>query len=185
MAYSVRYGKVGFECDVCGVFVGDIRLLKSCYRCHKDICPLHARWTIKPASLRPQFRFSRLVDKFCYVCPECDEERQREEQEKEEEVRQRQEEIEEEEARKVIPRCQVCGAHEAHAEGKTFPSPPLSFTNCERCGKLICNFCATTPPDCHKNWFLICKECCNYFVEEDEREREEYWRKEEENKLEE
>jgi hypothetical protein len=130
MAYSVKYGKLGFECDVCGVFIGDIRLLKNCYYCHKDICPLHARWGLKPVSLRPRFRFSRWEDRFCDVCPDCEEERQREEQEKEEEERQRQEELEEEEARRVIPRCQICGAHEVHGEGKTFPSPPLSFTNC-------------------------------------------------------
>jgi len=37
MGDSDRNGKLGFECDVCGVFIGDIRLIKRCYRCHKDI----------------------------------------------------------------------------------------------------------------------------------------------------
>jgi len=102
MGYSVRNRKLGFECDVCGVFVGDIRLLKSCNRCQKVICPLHARLFLKTSDLPSQFRRYRRDDGFCYACPDCDEERQREKLEKEGEERQRQKELEEEEANKVI-----------------------------------------------------------------------------------
>jgi hypothetical protein len=138
MADSVRYGKVGFECDVCGVCIGDIRLLKRCYRCHKDICPLHARWALKPESLRPQFRFSRWEDRFCDVCPDCDEERQREELEREEEDRQRQEELEEEEAKRVIPRCQICGAEGwefGRFEAPDLPGPSSSCVSIDDDGQ--------------------------------------------------
>ena len=185
MGYSVRYGKLGFECDVCGVFIGDLRLLKSCYSCHKDICSLHARWTLKPTSLRPQFRFSRREDKFCYVCPECDEERKREELEKEEEEKQKQEELEEEEAKRVITKCQICTATDEPPEYKTFGYRTPTFSNCERCGKLVCDQCRIAVYDPYYDYDIVCRECYTAKEQEDKRKREEYWREEEESKLEE
>lgn len=176
MGYSVRNGKLGFECDVCGVFVGDIRLLKSCYRCHKDICPLHARWTLKPTSLRPQFRFSRWEDKFCYVCPECDEERQREEQEE----KKKEEERIEEESQKPITTCQICGADDRPPDYKIFGYKSPEFLNCDRCGRLGCDNCISGSPEGHYEYDVICRECYQAIEQEEAREREEYRREVEE-----
>jgi len=121
MGYSARNGKLGFECDVCGVFVGDIRIIKSCDRCHKDICPPHARLTSKPASLRPQFRPSRWGDRVCYVCPDCDEERQREKLNDKAE--------EESEPAQPITTCQRCGANDEPPDMKTFGYRAPHFSN--------------------------------------------------------
>jgi hypothetical protein len=187
MGYSVRNGKLGFECDVCGVFVGDIKLLKSRYYCHKDICPLHARFFVKRSDLPPQLRKYRRDDPICYACPDCDEERQREDLEKEEEEKQRQKELEEEEANRVINQCSLCSANDAWTGGpETFPSGiQLTFHNCDRCGRLVCNGCLVSVYDPLYEYDLVCKECYEAKEQEDEREREVHWREEEENKIEE
>jgi len=176
MGYSVRNGKLGFECDVCGVFVGDIRLLKSCYRCHKDICPLHARLTLKPASLRPQFRPSRWDDRLCYVCPDCDEERQREELDDKAE--------EKSEPAQPITTCQRCGANDEPPDMKIFGYSPPHFSNCERCGRLVCDQCLIAVFDPSYDYGLVCRDCYQSKEQQDAKEREEYWREEEENKIE-
>lgn len=177
MGYSVRNGKLGFECDVCGVFVGDIRLLKSCYRCHKDICPLHARWIIKPASLRPQFRFYRWEDRLCYVCPDCKEELENEEIEAQAE--------EEEESARPITKCSLCAADDEPPEYKTFGYRTPTFSNCPRCGKLVCDQCRISVYDPFYEYDIVCKECYEAKEQEDASEREEYWREKEETAFEE
>jgi hypothetical protein len=177
MGYSARNGKLGFECDVCGVFVGDIRLLKSCYRCHKDICPLHARLTLKPASLRPQFRPSRWDDRLCYVCPDCDEERQREELDDKAE--------EESEPAQPITSCQRCGANDEPPDMKTFGYRAPHFSNCERCGRLVCDQCLIEVYDPLYEYKIVCRDCYEAKEQQDAKKREEYWKEEEENKLEE
>jgi len=165
MEYSARDGKQGLECDVCGVFVGDSRLLKSCYRCHKNICPLHARLTAKPASLRPQFSSRRWDDRLCYVCPDCDEERQREELDDTAE--------EESEPTQPITICQICGANDKPRDMKTFGYRTPTFSNCERCGKLVCDQCHRAVYDPFYEYGMICKDCYAAKEQQDEKEREE------------
>jgi hypothetical protein len=181
MAYSVRCGKLGFECDVCGVFVGDIRLIKSCYSCHRVICPLHTRLFFRTSDLPPQFRRYRKDDGFRYACPDCDEERQRKEQEEQKKEEKRLEE----ESQKPITTCQICGADDSPPDHKIFGNKPPEFMTCDRCGRLGCDNCISGSPEGHYEYDVICRECYQAIEQEEAREREEHWREEEENKIEE
>jgi hypothetical protein len=68
---------------------------------------------------------------------------------------------------------------------KIFGYNPPRFSNCERCGKLVCDQCRIAVYDPFYDYDIVCRECYAAKEQEDERKREEYWREEEENKLEE
>lgn len=177
MGYSVRNGKLGYECDVCGVFIGDIRLLRSCYRCHKNICSLCAKLSFNASKLPPQFFRYRRIEKPSYVCPDCKEELENEEIEAQAE--------DEEEFPRPITKCALCAANDEPPEYKIFGYRPPTFSNCERCGKLVCDQCRIAVYDPCYEYDIVCRECYAAKEQEDERKREEYWREEEENKIEE
>jgi len=177
MGYSVRNGKLGFECDVCGVFVGDIRLLQSCYWCGRVICPLHARLFFKPSDLPPQLRRYRRDDGLRYACPDCFEEHERESPK--DEVK------EEPEPSEPITKCALCTATDEPLDSKIFGYRPPTFSSCHRCGKLVCDQCLMAVYDPFYDYDLVCRECYDAKEQQDAKEREEHWREEEENKLEE
>ena len=105
MGYSVRNGKLGFECDVCGDFIGDLRLSNICRRCLKRICTRCSILHFFPDKLPPQFFRYRRIEKPSYVCPDCKEELENEEIEVQAE--------EEEESSRPITTCQICGADDS------------------------------------------------------------------------
>jgi hypothetical protein len=112
MGYSVRNGKVGFECDVCGVFVGGLRFYRSCHRCHKAICSLCSIPHFITSKLPPQFFRNRRIDKPSYVCPDCKEELENEEIEVQAE--------EEEESSRPMTTCQICKKDDSPPDHKIF-----------------------------------------------------------------
>ena len=97
MTYSVRNGKLGFECDVCFRFVSDLKSLKSCDRCHKAICPLCSIPHFIQSNLHAQSFRNRQIEKLSYVCPDCKAELESEEQEEAREKEEYWREVEEEE----------------------------------------------------------------------------------------
>ena len=102
MGYSIRNGKLGFECEVCWRFVGDLRLSNFCRRCHKLICTLCSIPHFFTNKLPPQFLRSRRMDKLSYVCPDCKEELESEEIDVQAE--------DEEESPRPITKCSLCAA---------------------------------------------------------------------------
>jgi hypothetical protein len=73
------------------------------------------------------------------------------------------------------------------AKGRPPPpaAGPPTFMNCERCGRLVCDQCLIDVYDPYYDYGLVCKECYQAKEQQDAKEREEYWREEEENKIEE
>jgi hypothetical protein len=68
---------------------------------------------------------------------------------------------------------------------KTFGYRPPHFSNCERCGRLVCDQCLIEVYDPLYEYDILCRDCYEAKEQQDAKEREEYWREEEENKLEE
>ena len=99
MGYLARNGKLGFECDVCGDFIGDLRLSNICRRCRKRICMRCSIAHLFPDRVPPQFFRYRRIEKPTYVCPECNEELENEEIEAQAEK--------EEESSRPITTCQM------------------------------------------------------------------------------
>jgi hypothetical protein len=159
MEYSVRSGKHGFECEVCGRFVGDLKLSHFCRRCHKLICILCSTPHFFPTDLSPQFLRNRKIDKPSYVCPDCKEELGSEEIEVPVE--------EEDESPRQITECALCAATDEPPDQKTFGYSSPDFFNCERCGKLVCENCIRSATDMMHGYFyetlennnMVCKEC--------------------------
>lgn len=177
MGLSARNGKPGFECDVCGAFTGDLKFLKSCRKCHKDICSSCAALSFGPNDFFPRFNRRFRIEKSSFVCPECEEEL-------EDEKIEAQAEKEEESSRPII-KCALCTATDEPPEEKIFGYRPPTFTNCERCGKQVCDQCLIAVYDPSYDYGLVCRDCYQFKEEHDEKEREELWREEEENKVEE
>jgi len=177
MGYSVRNGKLGYECDVCGGFIGDLRLSNICRRCCKRICTRCSILHFIPSKLSPQFFGYRRIEKPSYVCPDCNEKLENEEIEVQAEK--------EEEPPRTITTCQRCGANDEPPESKIFGYSPPHFSNCERCGRLVCDQCLISVYDPFYEYDIVCRDCYEAKEQQDAREREEYWREEEENKLEE
>jgi len=177
MGYSVRNGKLGYEYDVCGVFLGDLRFYKSCRRCQKAICSSCAVLSFSPSNLSPRFLRYRRIEKPSCVCPDCKEELENEEIEVQAEK--------EEEPPRTITTCQRCGANDEPPESKIFGYSPPHFSNCERCGRLVCDQCLISVYDPFYEYDIVCRDCYEAKDQQDAREREEYWREEEESKLEE
>jgi len=169
--------KLGFECEVCGNFVGDLKLSHICRRCHKLICTLCSTPHFFPSSLPPQFLRNRKMEKPSYVCPDCKEELENEEIEVQAE--------EENESPKPITKCALCAATDEPPDMKIFGYSPPQFSNCERCGKLVCDQCLVAVFDPSYDYGLVCRDCYQSKEQQDAKEREEYWREEEENKFEE
>ena len=111
MGYSVRNGKLGFECEVY-FRVSDLRLSHFCRRCHKLICTLCSTPHIFPNDLPPQFLRYRRIDKPSYVCPDCKEELENEEIEVQAE--------EEEESSRPMTTCQICKTDDSPPDHKIF-----------------------------------------------------------------
>jgi hypothetical protein len=176
MGYSVRNGRLGFECEVCGDF-SDLRLTNLCGRCIKRICWRCSIAHVFPDKLPPRFFRYRRIEMPSYVCPECNEELENEEIEAQAEK--------EEESSRPITKCALCTATDEPPEHKTFGYRPPTFSNCERCGKLVCDQCRISVYDPYYDYDIVCRECYSAKEQEDKRKREEYWREEEENKLEE
>jgi len=177
MGLSARNGKPGFECDICGVFISDLRFHKSCSRCHKDICSRCAALSFSSSNLFPRFNRFRRIERPSYVCPDCEEELHNEKKEAQTE--------EEKEPSRTITTCQLCGSNDEPLEEKIFGYRPPTFTNCERCGKPICDQCLIAVHDPSYDYGLVCRDCYQSKEKQDEKEREELWREEEEIKLEE
>jgi hypothetical protein len=57
--------------------------------------------------------------------------------------------------------------------------------NCQKCGRLVCDGCLVSVYDPYYEYDIVCRECYEAKEQEDAKKREEYWREEEENKLEE
>lgn len=92
----------------------------------------------------------------------------------------------EEESSRPITKCALCTATDEPPEYKTFGYRPPTFSNCERCGKLVCDQCRIEVYDPYYDYDIVCRECYTAKEQEDKRKREEYWREvEEENKIEE
>ena len=177
MWQPTRNIKIGYECDVCGNYFGDIRLSNICQRCQKRMCTRCSTVHFTPERLSPLFFRHRRIEKPPYVCPDCKEELENEEIEVQNEK--------EEEPLRTITTCQRCGANEEPPERKIFGYSPPTFTNCERCGKLVCDQCLISVYDSSYDYDLVCRDCYEAKEQQDTKEREEYWREEEENKLEE
>jgi len=176
MAYSAKYGKLGFECDVCGNYFPGLFLMETCRKCEKQICPLCRR--IRLSQSRSYFGLHRRLkfEKPEYVCPDCAADLESEEIKAQAEK--------EEESSRPITTCQICGADDSPPEYKIFGYSPPYFLNCDRCGRLGCDNCITGSPEPHYEYDVICRDCYKTLEEEETREREEHWREEEENKLE-
>jgi hypothetical protein len=179
MGYSVRNGKLGFECDVCESFFPGLFLMELCHKCKKQICPKCQRIHLSPS--RSSFRLQRYprLEKPTFVCPDCEADLESEEIEAQAEK--------EEESPKLITKCALCTATDKPPEYKTFGYRPPTFTNCEKCGKLVCDQCLIAVYDPSYDYDLVCRDCYQSKEQQDEKEREEYWREkeEEENKFEE
>ncbi len=78
-----------------------------------------------------------------------------------------------------------CTATDEPPEYKIFGYRTPTFSNCERCGKLVCDQCHIAVYDPFYEYGIVCKDCYAAKEQQDEKEREEYWREEEENKIEE
>jgi len=176
MAYSFKYGKLGFECDVCGNYFPGLFLIEICRECEKQICPLCRR--IRLSQSRSYFGLHRRskFEKPEYVCPDCEANLEIEEIEAQAEK--------EEESSRTITKCALCTATDEPPEYKTFGDRTPTFFNCERCGKLVCDQCLIDVYDPYYDYGLVCKECYQAKEQQDAKEREEYWREEEEKKLE-
>lgn len=179
MAIQIKDGRIGFSCDVCGEFVGNIGLRESCQKCRKDLCfdharPGHVRMKSPPALRRIRFKLT-------FLCPACLDEIEREEQEEQQEK----EELEKEREQRPVTHCKLCSADDSPPDQKIFGYRPPTFTNCERCGRLVCDQCLLDVYDPYYDYGLVCKECYQAKEQQDAKEREEYWLEEEENKIEE
>ena len=172
MGLSARNGKPGFECDVCGAFIGDLRLHKSCCKCHKDICSSCAALSFSPRDFFPRFNRYPRIEKPSFVCQDCEEEFENEKIEAQTK----------EESSRTITTCQLCGSNDEPLEEKIFGYRPPTFTNCERCGKQVCDQCLIAVYDPSFDYGLVCRDCYQFKEEHDEKEREELWREEEENR---
>lgn len=177
MGSSIRKGKLGFECDVCRDFVGDLRLSNVCRRCLKRICLPCSIPHFIPSKPPPQFFRNRRIEKPAYVCPDCKEELEHEEIEVQAE--------EEDESPRPITTCQICGANDEPPESKIFGYSLPHFLNCERCGRLVCDQCLISIYDPFYEYNIVCKDCYEAKEQQDAKEREEHWREEEESNLEE
>jgi hypothetical protein len=177
MGLSARNGKPGFECDVCGVFIDDFKFLKSCRRCHIDICLGCASLSFNPSDLFPRFNRHLRIEKPSFVCPDCEEELNKEKTEAQTE--------EENETPRTITTCQLCGSNDEPPEERIFGYQPPTFMNCEKCGKLVCDQCLIAVYDPSYDYSLVCRDCYQSKEQQDAKEREEYWREEEESKIEE
>jgi len=177
MAYSVKYGKLGFECDVCGDYFPGLSLIEICRECKKQICPLCRR--IRLSQSRSYFGLHRRskFEKPEYVCPDCEANLEIEEIEAKAEK--------DKESSRPVTTCQRCGADDSPPEYKIFGYRPPEFSNCEKCGRLVCDHCLISVYDPFYEYNIVCRNCYEAKEQEDAREREEYWREEEENKFEE
>jgi hypothetical protein len=86
---------------------------------------------------------------------------------------------------KSITTCQSCGADDSPPDHKIFCYKPPEFLNCDRCRRLGCDNCISGSPEDHYEYDIICRDCYAAIEEEKAREREEYWREEEKDTLEE
>ena len=177
MSYSVRYGKIGFECDVCGNYFSGLFLMELCRKCKKQICPTCRRIHLSPS--RSSFRLQRYprLEKPTFVCPDCETDLESEEIEAQVEK--------EEESTRTITTCRLCGADDSPPDYKIFGYKPPTFMNCQKCGRLVCDGCLVSVYDPYYEYDIVCGECYEAKEQEDAKKREEYWREEEENKLEE
>jgi|GEM_PF-2934089 len=168
--------KIGYECDFCGNHFGDIGLSNICQRCQKRICPQCSTIHFTSHKLSsPLFRYRR-IEKPSHICPDCKEILESEEAAAQAEK--------DEESSRPITKCSLCASTDEPPEYKIFGYRLPTFTNCDRCGKLVCDQCSLSPPDSSFKYNLVCSECYSAIEQEDARIREEYWREEEENKLE-
>jgi len=170
MGLSARNGKPGFECDVCGAFIGDLKFLKSCRKCHKNICSSCAALSFGPNDFFPRFNRHFRIEKHQFVCPDCEEELE------DEKIKAQAEK--EEEPPKTITTCQLCGSNDEPPEERIFGYRPPTFTNCERCGRLVCDQCIIAVYDSSYDYGLVCRDCYQSKEQQDEKEREELWREE-------
>ncbi|MDP2926598.1 MAG: hypothetical protein Q8N65_00425 [bacterium] len=67
---------------------------------------------------------------------------------------------------------------------KIFGYSPPHFLSCERCGRLVCDQCLIEVYDPLYEYKIVCRDCYEAKEQQDAKKREEYWREEEENKLE-
>jgi len=172
MGYSVRNDKLGFECEVCADF-SDLRLTNLCGRCHKRICISCSTAHFFLDKLPSRFFRYRRIEKPTYVCPDCEEELENEEIEAQAERG--------EEPPRTITTCQRCGSNDEPPDMKIFGYSPPHFSNCERCGRLICDQCLIAVYDPFYEYDNVCRDCYEAKEQQDAKEREEYWREEEEN----
>lgn len=175
MELSSRNGKPGFECEVCGEFVGDLRLSHICRRCGKHICLRCSISRFMPSKLPPRIFGYRGIERSSFVCTDCEEILENEETEAFVQK--------EEESLRPITKCSLCAATDEPPEYKIFGYSPPQFSNCDRCGRLVCDQCIMRPPDSDYKNNLVCSECYSRIEQENARIREEYWREEEENNL--
>ena len=177
MELSARNGKPGYECEVCGEFVSDLRLSHICRRCGKHLCLRCSVFHFMPSKLPLRILGHRNIERSSFVCPDCQEILENEEAAAQAEK--------EEESLRPITKCSLCAANDEPPERKIFGYTPPQFSNCDRCGRLVCDQCIMCPPDSSYKYNLACSACYSTIEQEDARKREEYWREEEENKLEE
>jgi hypothetical protein len=118
-----------------------------------------------------------MMEKPSYVCPDCKDELLNKEIEAQAE--------EEEESPRPITKCALCAANDKPPDMKTFGYSPPHFSNCERCGRLVCDQCLIAVFDPSYDYGLVCRDCYQSKEQQDAKKREELWREEEENKLEE
>jgi len=85
----------------------------------------------------------------------------------------------------TITTCQRCGANDEPPDMKIFGYSPPHFSNCERCGRLVCDQCLVAVYDPFYEYDIVCKDCYEAKEQQDAKEREEHWREEEESKIEE
>ena len=91
---------------------------------------------------------------------------------------------EESEPAQPITTCQRCGANDKPPDYKIFGYKPPTLKNCQKCGRLVCDGCLISVYDPSYEYDIVCRECYEAKEQEDAKKREEYWREEEENKLE-
>lgn len=177
MWQPTRIFKIGYECDFCGNHFGDISLSNICQRCQKRICPQCSTIHFTPYKLSSPLSRYRRIEKPSHVCPDCKEILENQEAEARAEK--------EEESSRPITKCSLCAATDEPPEYRIFGYRLPTFTNCDRCGKLVCDQCLIAVYDPSYEYGLVCRDCYQSKEQQDAKEREELWREEEENKIEE
>ena len=164
----------GLLCDVCKSEIKNLWFLRTCIECHRILCSGCIRRFYYHSTKINGPRWQKFTLKYEEVCNDCYEKLEEERLEEESKIE------DEKEPPKPITKCELCTATDEPPERKTFGDRKPHFTRCDRCGRNVCDLCIIDIYNPRYDYDLICRKCYNEIEEEEAREREEIWRKREE-----